>query len=96
MKNVFRKRTERKKKPWDGERKFQAAFMGLMFVFLFAWAVVQPFNFSPDEEMRYKVVSYIFRHNAIPHGGDPEVLDASWGSPMPFIRYCPTWYPISL
>ncbi len=79
MKNVFRKRTERKKKPWDGERKFQAAFMGLMFVFLFAWAVVQPFNFSPDEEMRYKVVSYIFRHNAIPHGGDPEVLDASWG-----------------
>lgn len=57
----------------------EGCFLLLIGVFLFAWAVVQPVTFSPDEQMRYKVVDYIFRHNALPHGGDPEVLDATWG-----------------
>lgn len=61
------------------EQKFEAIFMALVTIFLITWAVVTPRNFSPDEEMRLKVVDYIFRHNALPHGGDPEVLDASWG-----------------
>lgn len=66
---------------WEklGERKFESIFMALVTIFLITWAVVTPHNFSPDEEMRYKVVDYIFRHNALPHGGDPEVMDASWG-----------------
>lgn len=69
------------KKRWhiSREQKWELAFLGFIAVFLFAWAVIQPKNFSPDEQMRYKVVDYIFRHNALPHGGDPEVLDESWG-----------------
>ena len=63
----------------NSEQKWEWIFLGSITLFLFVWALVQPFNFSPDEEMRYKVVDYIFRHNALPHGGDPEVLDASWG-----------------
>lgn len=61
------------------ETQFELIYLVLIAVFLFAWAVIQPNTFSPDEQMRYKVVDYIFRHNALPHGGDPEVLDASWG-----------------
>lgn len=61
------------------EQKQELLFLILIAVFLFAWAAVQPYNFSPDEAMRYKVVDYIFRHNALPHGGDPEVLDSAWG-----------------
>lgn len=69
------------KKQESGKRRFsqEAVFLILIGAFLFAWAVIQPFNFSPDEAMRFKVVDYIFKHNALPHGGDPEVLDASWG-----------------
>ena len=69
------------RKKWykSSEQKGELIFLALIALFLFAWACVQPFNFSPDEAMRYKVVDYIFRHNALPHGGDPEVLDASWG-----------------
>lgn len=68
-------------KKWEKirEKRLELLFLAFIAVFLFAWAVVQPWNFSPDEAMRYKVVDYIFRHNALPHGGDPEVLDKSWG-----------------
>ena len=61
------------------EIRFEVLFLTLIGLFLFAWAVIQPVTFSPDEQMRYKVVEYLFRHNALPHGGDPEVLDKSWG-----------------
>ena len=69
------------RKKWykSSEQKCELIFLVMIALFLFMWAFVQPFNFSPDEAMRYKVVDYIFRHNALPHGGDPEVLDASWG-----------------
>jgi hypothetical protein len=44
------------------------------------WVVVQPFNVSPDEGMRYKIVEYLVQHNFhLPHGGDPEIRDALWG-----------------
>ncbi len=71
-------RTERMSQK-DRERFWEAGYLVLIGLFLFAWAVIQPIEFSPDEQMRYRVVDYIFRHNALPHGGDPEVLDPSWG-----------------
>lgn len=58
----------------------EAAFCISVFLFLTAWVVVQPFNVSPDEGMRYKVVEYLVQHNfRLPHGGDPEIRDALWG-----------------
>lgn len=54
-------------------------FLGLVFVFLTAWAVVQPLNASPDESMRYQIVTYIINHGAIPDGRDPEIRHELWG-----------------
>ena len=61
------------------ERQMEILFLVLVGAFMFAWAAVQPLNFSPDEFLRNKVVMYLFNHNRLPHGGDPEVMDASWG-----------------
>lgn len=54
-------------------------FLAALFVFLFLWAVVQPFDTSPDERMRYDIVKYLVEYGKLPHGGDPAIRDASWG-----------------
>lgn len=54
-------------------------FCASIFVFLVLWMAVQPFNVSPDEGMRYKIVEYLVKHGTLPHGGDPEIRDALWG-----------------
>lgn len=61
------------------EYRIELIFLGAVFIFLLLWAVVQPFNASPDEAMRYQIVDYIVRHGTLPHGGDPEIRDAMWG-----------------
>jgi hypothetical protein len=41
--------------------------------------VIQPLGAGPDERMRYSIVQYIFLHWRLPQGGDPEILDKTWG-----------------
>ena len=36
--------------------RWGAVFLAAVFVFYTAWAVIQPFNVSPDEQMRYQIV----------------------------------------
>jgi 4-amino-4-deoxy-L-arabinose transferase-like glycosyltransferase len=62
-------------------------FLTAVFVFMTCWAVVQPFNASPDEAMRYQIVQYLVDHGTLPTGNDPEVRNALWG-----ISYA--YYPI--
>lgn len=54
-------------------------FLAAIFVFLFLWAAVQPFDTSPDERMRYDIVKYLVEYGKLPHGGDPAIRDANWG-----------------
>lgn len=54
-------------------------FLAALFVFLFLWAAVQPFDTSPDERMRFDIVQYVAEYGKLPHGGDPAIRDASWG-----------------
>ncbi|MGI6007344.1 MAG: DUF2142 domain-containing protein [Ruminococcus sp.] len=54
-------------------------FLAAVFVFLFLWAVVQPYDTSPDERMRFDIVKYLVKYGKIPHGGDPAIRDANWG-----------------
>ncbi len=51
-------------------------FMGCV-IFAIAW--ILPFNEAPDEEMRYMVPTYIYRHGTLPAGYDPEIRDQIWG-----------------
>lgn len=59
--------------------KSEAIFVLLIFFIILAWAMVQPFDVSPDERMRYTIVQYIVEHWKLPAGYDPEIRDASWG-----------------
>lgn len=68
------------------ETKF-IIFMFFVFVFL---AIVIPYNKAPDEEARYLLVKYMFQHNQLPLGTDPEVRIPLWGSSYafsPFLSY---------
>lgn len=61
------------------EKIVEILFLTGVFVFLLLWAVVQPFNASPDEAMKYQIVEYIMKHGTLPHGGNPEIRHELWG-----------------
>jgi hypothetical protein len=61
------------------EKKIEWIFYTFVFLVLCGWTVIQPLGGGPDEKMRYSIVQYIFVHWQLPHGGDPEILDRTWG-----------------
>ena len=61
------------------ENQRELLFLGAIFLYLFLWAVIQPYNVSPDEYMRYDIVEYLVKYGKLPHGGDPEIRNATWG-----------------
>lgn len=71
------------------ERYREIIFLILLGSFIFAWAVIQPFNVSPDEHMRYAICEYIYEHHTLPHGGDPAIRDAVWGYSYAFLPILP-------
>lgn len=72
------------------ERRRELLFLTLFGIFLFLWAVIQPFNVSPDEPMRYRICQYLYEHHALPpHGGDPSIRDAAWGYSYAFFPILP-------
>lgn len=70
------------------ERRLEMVFLLAVFLTILMWAMVQPFNASPDEAMRYQIVDYIMRHGKLPVGYDAEIRDPNWG-----ISYA--FYPIT-
>lgn len=59
--------------------RFDLAFIFMMGALLFFLAWILPLNGGPDEEMRYMIPQYIYRHGTLPHGGDPEIRNKLWG-----------------
>ena len=70
------------------ERRLEMVFLLAVFLTILMWAMVQPFNASPDEAMRYQIVDYIMRHGKLPVGYDAEIRDPNWGFSYAF-------YPIT-
>lgn len=71
-------------------RDFSSGELGYIIfigVFLFSWAVVQPFNYAPDEYMRYDVIKFIFNNNHLPIGTEPELINPIWGFSYAFLPY---------
>lgn len=66
------------------ERLMEFLFLAGMFGFMMMWMMIQPFAASPDEEMRYLVPQFIFRHGTLPHGADPEIRNVDWGTSYGF------------
>lgn len=38
-----------------------------------------PLGEAPDEEMRFLMADYMYRHGQLPRGGDPEIRNPAWG-----------------
>ena len=72
------------------ERGRELLFLLLFGIFIFLWAVIQPFNASPDEPMRYRICQYLYENRTLPpHGGDPSIRDAAWGYSYAFFPILP-------
>ena len=52
-------------------------------------AVIQPINAGPDENMKMVICKYISDNGSLPHGGDPAVLDYTWGISYGFTPITP-------
>lgn len=70
------------------QRRLEILFVVALGVFMFIWSVVKPYNYAPDEYMRYDVPLYIFKHGRLPLGDDPEIRNEIWGFSYAFL---PTW-----
>jgi len=46
-----------------------------------------PVNMAPDEYMRYDLTHWIFEHNALPRGDNPEIINELWGYSYGFTPY---------
>lgn len=64
---------------WAKLHRFELLFVLAMGTFLFAMAWILPFNEAPDEEMRYMIPQYIYRHGTLPAGWDEEIRNEIWG-----------------
>lgn len=59
-----------------GLSTYEGVFLIACMVYYTAW-IVQPFNFSPDEAMRFEVTRFLFEHGRLPVGA--EVLNKTIG-----------------
>lgn len=70
------------------EKWIEVLYLLFVFLFVWKWSRVLPYNTGPDEYMRYDVVRWLYEHPwQLPHGGDPALRDSTWG-----ISYA--FYPI--
>lgn len=61
------------------EKVFKVILVIFVFVLCLAWAIAQPYNSAPDEEMKYDVCRYLVEHGKLPHGGDESIRNPIWG-----------------
>ena len=59
--------------------RLELLYVLIMGGFLFFLSWILPFNQGPDEEMRYLVPQYIYKHGTLPAGWDPEIRHELWG-----------------
>lgn len=81
-----------KKKKEINEKTEIFIFVFLAFILLTTWAMTQPFDSGPDEQMRYDVADYIYKH----HGALPREMIRLSGMkygefPMHIIRLYLIW-----
>lgn len=66
-------------KNFGKEHKWDILFVAVMGCLLFYLSWILPFNEAPDEEMRYLIPQYIYRHGTLPAGWDEEIRNEIWG-----------------
>ena len=81
-----------KKKKEINEKTEIFIFVFLAFILLTIWAMTQPFNSGPDEQMRYYVADYIYKHHGALPGEMIRLSGIKCGEfPMHIIRLYLIW-----
>ena len=71
--------------PYESLTRKEITFLLLCFMIYFSWSMVfLKGNYGPDELMRYDVPLFIFNHNALPYGGEEELIHPYWGTSYGF------------
>ena len=61
------------------EKYFKVFFVLFIFILCLSWAISQPFDAGPDENMKYDVCKFIVNNGTLPHGGDETIRNPIWG-----------------
>lgn len=61
------------------EKYIKIAFILLIFAMALTWAIIQPNNEGPDEDMKMDICQYIAKYGRLPHGGEEEIRNPIWG-----------------
>ena len=69
------------------DRIIIAAGFFIFFAIGFYCACHLGMNHAPDEYMRYDLCEYIYTHNKLPIGNEPELIDNIWGFSYAFTPY---------
>lgn len=62
----------------------------LIFLSTFYLSTTLLMKHAPDEYMRIQIPQWIFKHNALPHGDEKELLNKYWGFSYGFTPYLPS------
>ena len=70
-----------KRKKISAETTVEILFFLFLLVFYLMWARVQPMGAGPDEQMRYQIADYIYKHGSLPVGAAPPPASRWSGCP---------------
>ena len=75
---------------WLSEHQvfLELLFVALLGFYMTVWSISKPYNYAPDEAMRYDLPLYIYQNGRFPLGDDPTIRNAIWGFSYAFM---PTW-----
>lgn len=66
----------------------ERAFVLFCFALYLSWCLVQPYEYGPDEVMRFQLPEYIYEFGRLPNGFDKEMVTPNWGFSYAFY---PCW-----
>lgn len=72
------------------EKKIELIYLLIVFIIMLFWSIKQPYDYGPDEYMRYKIPEYIYNHNKLPLPDNKEVIVSDFNASY---AYYPTQLP---
>ncbi|MCR4928852.1 MAG: hypothetical protein K5988_02525 [Lachnospiraceae bacterium] len=65
-------------------------FLAAAFIYYFIWSILKPYNYGPDEYVRFPAYYYLYINNCLPTGWTEEIRNEFWGFSYAFYY---TWLP---
>lgn len=69
------------------EKKYIASLLMFSFAVFMLYAIIIPFNYAPDEKLRFDIVDFIRKYKELPIGGDSRLYYGEFGVTYAFKPY---------